>query len=50
MCEFIPADVWRDSDLQARKETREKAWQLEGWSETVSKVCDAWTASLSAGD
>lgn len=28
------------SDLQARKETREKAWQLEGWSETVTKVCD----------
>lgn len=26
------------SDLHTRKETRETAWKLEGWSETVSKV------------
>lgn len=24
--------------LEARKETREKAWQIDGWAETVSKV------------
>lgn len=27
-----------DRDLQARKEVREQAWKVEGWSETVSKV------------
>lgn len=26
------------SDLATRKETREKAWQKDGWAETVSKV------------
>lgn len=25
-------------DLQTRKETREKAWQVDGWSDTVHKV------------
>ena len=25
-------------NLEARKETREKAWQIDGWAETVSKV------------
>ncbi len=25
-------------DLHSRKETREKAWQLDDWAETVSKV------------
>lgn len=25
-------------DLQTRKELRQKAWQLDGWAETVSKV------------
>jgi hypothetical protein len=25
-------------DLATRKETREKAWQRDGWAETVSKV------------
>lgn len=29
---------WLLSDLQTRKETREKAWKLDGWAETVSKV------------
>jgi hypothetical protein len=24
--------------LQARKEIREKAWQVDGWAETVSKA------------
>lgn len=24
--------------LEARKETRENAWQIDGWAETVSKV------------
>jgi hypothetical protein len=27
--------------LEARKELREAAWQLDGWAETVSKVRDA---------
>ena len=27
-----------DRDLQSRKDTRERAWALDGWSETVSKV------------
>lgn len=31
-------------NLQARKEMREKAWQLEGWSETVTKVCDKFVS------
>lgn len=26
------------SDLQTRKDLREKAWELDGWSETISKV------------
>jgi len=30
--------MWQYPDLQTRKETREKAWQLEGWSDTVSKT------------
>lgn len=43
------------SDLHTRKETREKAWQLDGWSETVSKVfitflcCNALTKVVSDG-
>jgi len=27
-----------DRNLDARKEMREKAWQVDGWAETVSKV------------
>jgi len=30
--------LWQYPDLQTRKETREKAWELNGWSETVSKT------------
>lgn len=27
------------SDLHSRKEMREKSWALDGWAQTVSKVC-----------
>ena len=27
-----------DRDLTTRKETRQKAWEVDGWAETVSKV------------
>ncbi|KAI0348293.1 NIPSNAP-domain-containing protein [Trametopsis cervina] len=30
--------MWQYPDLHTRKETREKAWKLDGWSETVSKT------------
>ncbi|CAL1694513.1 unnamed protein product [Somion occarium] len=30
--------LWQYPDLKARKETREKAWQLDGWAETVAKT------------
>jgi len=30
--------LWQYPDLHARKEIREKAWQKQGWSETVSKT------------
>ncbi|KAI0964234.1 hypothetical protein AcW1_001097 [Taiwanofungus camphoratus] len=30
--------MWQYPDLQTRKDTRERAWKLDGWSETVSKV------------
>ncbi|KAI0081075.1 NIPSNAP-domain-containing protein [Panus rudis PR-1116 ss-1] len=30
--------LWQYPDLKTRKETREKAWQLDGWAETVSKT------------
>jgi hypothetical protein len=30
--------MWQYPDLQARKNTREKAWQIDGWAETVSKT------------
>ncbi|OCH89551.1 NIPSNAP-domain-containing protein [Obba rivulosa] len=32
--------MWQYPDLQTRKEMREKAWKLEGWSETVSKTAE----------
>ncbi|KZT08669.1 NIPSNAP-domain-containing protein [Laetiporus sulphureus 93-53] len=32
--------MWQYRDLQARKETREKAWKLDGWAETVSKTAE----------
>ncbi|TEB38840.1 NIPSNAP-domain-containing protein [Coprinellus micaceus] len=30
--------LWQYPDLQTRKELRQKAWQLDGWAETVSKT------------
>jgi len=30
--------MWQYPDLATRKETREKAWQRDGWAETVSKT------------
>lgn len=30
--------LWQYPSLDARKETREKAWQIDGWAETVSKT------------
>ncbi|KAL0576703.1 hypothetical protein V5O48_005270 [Marasmius crinis-equi] len=30
--------MWQYSSLQHRKETREKAWQVDGWAETVDKT------------
>lgn len=30
--------MWQYTDLQTRKDTREKAWQVGGWSDTVSKT------------
>jgi hypothetical protein len=32
------ADAAAYRSLDARKETREEAWQIDGWAETVSKV------------
>ncbi|KAJ2921022.1 hypothetical protein H1R20_g16073, partial [Candolleomyces eurysporus] len=29
--------LWQYPDLQARKDLRQKAWQLDGWAETVTK-------------
>jgi len=30
--------MWQYPDMATRKETREKAWQRDGWAETVSKT------------
>jgi hypothetical protein len=30
--------IWHYKDLQSRKESRDKAWTISGWAETVSKV------------
>jgi len=30
--------LWQYPDLQARKDKREKAWQLDGWADTVHKT------------
>lgn len=30
--------MWQYPDLMTRKETRQKAWELDGWAETVSKT------------
>ncbi|KAH9897876.1 NIPSNAP-domain-containing protein [Cubamyces lactineus] len=32
--------MWQYPDLHSRKETRETAWKLDGWSETVSKTAE----------
>ncbi|EMD32643.1 hypothetical protein CERSUDRAFT_58176 [Gelatoporia subvermispora B] len=32
--------MWQYPDLQTRKEMREQAWKLDGWSETVSKTAE----------
>ncbi|GBE77428.1 NIPSNAP-domain-containing protein [Sparassis latifolia] len=32
--------LWQYPNLETRKETREKAWKLDGWSETVSKTAE----------
>ncbi|TBU34385.1 NIPSNAP-domain-containing protein [Dichomitus squalens] len=32
--------MWQYPDLQSRKELRERAWVLDGWSETVSKTAE----------
>ncbi|KAJ3763434.1 NIPSNAP-domain-containing protein [Lentinula raphanica] len=30
--------MWQYPNLESRKETREKAWQIDGWAETVDKT------------
>ncbi|KAH9486253.1 Protein NipSnap-like protein 2 [Psilocybe cubensis] len=30
--------MWQYPDLQTRRDIREKAWQIDGWAETVSKT------------
>jgi len=35
--------LWQYPDLQARKETRESAWQLDGWADTVHKTAQLAT-------
>jgi hypothetical protein len=30
--------MWQYKDLESRKQTREKAWQVDTWSQTVSRV------------
>ncbi|GJJ13172.1 hypothetical protein Clacol_007423 [Clathrus columnatus] len=35
--------MWQYSDTKTRKEIREKAWQRNGWSETVSKTAQLAT-------
>ncbi|KAF8718922.1 hypothetical protein AX14_011665 [Amanita brunnescens Koide BX004] len=36
--------MWQYPSLQARKEIREKAWQVDGWAETVSKTSQLATS------
>jgi hypothetical protein len=35
MLVFVDYYLWCISDLQVRKEMRERAWEVEGWSSTV---------------
>jgi hypothetical protein len=30
--------MWQHESMQSRKETRQKAWAVDGWAETVDKV------------
>jgi len=32
--------LWQYPDLQTRKETRDSAWQLDGWADTVHKTAE----------
>ncbi|KIJ53531.1 hypothetical protein M422DRAFT_154445 [Sphaerobolus stellatus SS14] len=32
--------LWQYKDMKTRKEMREKAWQLDGWNDTVSKTAE----------
>ena len=32
--------MWRFPDIQARKEIREKAWEIKGWAQNVYKTID----------
>lgn len=43
MSNFIPAKHCNNSDLQTRKTTREEAWKVEGWSDTVYKTGNLFT-------
>ncbi|KAF8899085.1 NIPSNAP-domain-containing protein [Infundibulicybe gibba] len=36
--------MWQYPNLEARKETREQAWQIDGWAETVSKTAQLATS------
>ncbi|EJU02627.1 NIPSNAP-domain-containing protein [Dacryopinax primogenitus] len=36
--------IWQYADLNARKEAREQAWQLEGWSATVNQTAKLATS------
>jgi len=35
---FITLTLIPSRSLQARKETREKAWEVDGWADTVDKT------------
>ncbi|KAF9015675.1 NIPSNAP-domain-containing protein [Cyathus striatus] len=36
--------MWQYPNLEVRKETREKAWEIDGWAETVSKTSQLATS------
>lgn len=37
---YIVHHMWAYPDLQVRKEMREKAWQVDGWAQTVYNTVD----------
>jgi len=40
--------MWQYPNLQTRRDIREKAWQIDGWAETVSKTSQlAWSMDAS---